>query len=182
MSFRRFNQLFRRNELRNRITLRNTSRSQSSYEGARKKAGPSRPAKFILSAAVVGGAGFVGYETSEPFRHTCVASVRCYRVASECCCLTYATFAHCALNVMKERWSSVSSSRGSEGADFRELLSGVADYKLTFAQDYKSEEDRLKAYSECHTRSATRVLKSLLANGGQDNVLPCIMDPLHILK
>jgi aarF domain-containing kinase len=43
---------------------------------------------------------------------------------------------------------------------------GAIDYKRTFAANYESDKDRLKAYSECHTRSARRVLKALLANGG----------------
>ncbi|KAJ7924842.1 ABC1 family-domain-containing protein [Mycena leptocephala] len=45
---------------------------------------------------------------------------------------------------------------------------GVIDYKTTFAQLSKnpSEDDRFRAISECHTRSAHRVLKALLANGG----------------
>ena len=43
---------------------------------------------------------------------------------------------------------------------------GAIDYKRTFAQKYDSEEDELEAYSKCHTRSAKRVLKALLANGG----------------
>lgn len=44
---------------------------------------------------------------------------------------------------------------------------GVIDYKKTFAQHYESEDTRLDAYSQCHTRSARRVLKALLANGGE---------------
>ncbi|KAJ6625621.1 ABC1-domain-containing protein [Mycena sp. CBHHK59/15] len=43
---------------------------------------------------------------------------------------------------------------------------GVVQYKSTFAKSYASEEDRLRAVSECHTRSAQYVLKALLANGG----------------
>ncbi|CAK5281577.1 unnamed protein product, partial [Mycena citricolor] len=43
---------------------------------------------------------------------------------------------------------------------------GVLDYKATFARAYASEEDRLQALSECHSRSASHVLKALLANGG----------------
>ncbi|KAJ6499918.1 ABC1 family-domain-containing protein, partial [Mycena vitilis] len=45
---------------------------------------------------------------------------------------------------------------------------GVIDYKLTFSKLHTSasEEDRLLAVSDCHTRSAHRVLKALLANGG----------------
>ncbi|KAK0226103.1 ABC1 family-domain-containing protein [Armillaria fumosa] len=43
---------------------------------------------------------------------------------------------------------------------------GAIDYKWTFAGSYETEEERMQAYSECHTRSAKRVLKALLANGG----------------
>ena len=127
MSFRRFSQLFRHNELRTRISSKNTTRPQSNYGGARKKAGPSRPTKFILSAAVVGGAGFVGYETSEPFRHTCVASVRCYRVASEFYSLLHIFhFSYRSRNVMKERLFLVSYSNwfGSLQTDLGNCLQG----------------------------------------------------------
>lgn len=43
---------------------------------------------------------------------------------------------------------------------------GAIDYKTTFAKTYENEEEQLEAYSECHRRSAERVLKALLANGG----------------
>ncbi|KAH8995740.1 ABC1-domain-containing protein [Lactarius akahatsu] len=43
---------------------------------------------------------------------------------------------------------------------------GAIDYKRTFARTYTSDEERLEAYSECHLRSANRVLRALLANGG----------------
>ncbi|KAI1785187.1 ABC1-domain-containing protein [Ganoderma leucocontextum] len=43
---------------------------------------------------------------------------------------------------------------------------GAIDYKMVFAETYDSDEARLQAYSDCHTRSAQRVLKALLANGG----------------
>ncbi|EGN99873.1 hypothetical protein SERLA73DRAFT_180133 [Serpula lacrymans var. lacrymans S7.3] len=43
---------------------------------------------------------------------------------------------------------------------------GAIDYKWTFTRTYDSEEKRLEAYSHCHTRSAKRALKALLANGG----------------
>jgi aarF domain-containing kinase len=43
---------------------------------------------------------------------------------------------------------------------------GVIDYKRTFAKTYASDEERLEAYSQCHLRSANRVLRALLANGG----------------
>ena len=48
-------------------------------------------------------------------------------------------------------------------------IAGAVDYKYTFAHSYLSEEEMLHAYSECHTRSAKRVLKALLANGGTDD-------------
>ena len=43
---------------------------------------------------------------------------------------------------------------------------GAIDYKLTFAKTFESDNERLGEYSECHRRSAKRVLKALLANGG----------------
>ena len=43
---------------------------------------------------------------------------------------------------------------------------GVVDYKMTFAKNYPSKEASEEATSQCHTRSARRVLKALLANGG----------------
>jgi aarF domain-containing kinase len=52
---------------------------------------------------------------------------------------------------------------------------GAVDYKLTFARSYDSEEARLQAYSQCHTRSAKRVLNSLLANGGSLSQLTFMM-------
>lgn len=44
-------------------------------------------------------------------------------------------------------------------------LSAV-DYKVTMAKSYGSAEEERDAYSECHNRSAKRVLRALLANGG----------------
>lgn len=43
---------------------------------------------------------------------------------------------------------------------------GIVDYKWTFSRTYASDEEQREAYSECHTRSANRVLKALQANGG----------------
>ncbi|KAI0737629.1 ABC1-domain-containing protein [Daedaleopsis nitida] len=63
-------------------------------------------------------------------------------------------FRHTALAVVR-------CSRIAEAA-----VLGAIDYKLTFAKTYESEEERSEAYSECHTRSAQRVLTALLANGG----------------
>jgi len=43
---------------------------------------------------------------------------------------------------------------------------GAWDYHNTFKKTYPTNEEQLEAYSQCHTRSARRVLKALLANGG----------------
>ena len=48
---------------------------------------------------------------------------------------------------------------------------GVIDYKRTFAGTYASDEGRLEAYSQCHLRSASRVLRALLANGGKSTII-----------
>ncbi|KAH7927157.1 ABC1-domain-containing protein [Leucogyrophana mollusca] len=57
--------------------------------------------------------------------------------------------------------AAVRCSRVAEAA-----IAGAIDYKRTFAREYPSEDERLEAYSKCHTRSAKRVLRALLANGG----------------
>ncbi|KAG6874487.1 hypothetical protein C0995_010397 [Termitomyces sp. Mi166 len=43
---------------------------------------------------------------------------------------------------------------------------GAVDYKATFARNYVIDADYNQALSECHIRSAHRVLRALLANGG----------------
>ena len=48
---------------------------------------------------------------------------------------------------------------------------GVVDYKRTFAGTYASDEERFEAYSQCHLRSADRVLRALLANGGKSTII-----------
>jgi aarF domain-containing kinase len=48
---------------------------------------------------------------------------------------------------------------------------GAVDYKLTFARNYSIEGEYAEAVSKCHTRSAERVLKALLANGGTPNYM-----------
>ncbi|KAH9917881.1 ABC1-domain-containing protein [Epithele typhae] len=63
-------------------------------------------------------------------------------------------FRHTALAVVR-------CSRIAEAA-----VLGAVDYKMTFVKTYPSEEGRAVAVSECHTRSAQRVLRALLANGG----------------
>ncbi|KAF5316889.1 hypothetical protein D9611_003963 [Ephemerocybe angulata] len=42
----------------------------------------------------------------------------------------------------------------------------AVDYKVMMSKSYDSEEALDQAWSDCHARSATRVLKALLANGG----------------
>lgn len=41
------------------------------------------------------------------------------------------------------------------------------DYKKTLSANYASDEEQKHAQSACHTRSAQRVLRALLANGGE---------------
>jgi hypothetical protein len=54
----------------------------------------------------------------------------------------------------------------SSSASLGAAVLGAIDYKRTFANVYESEDERLEAVSHCHTRSAKRVLRALLANGG----------------
>lgn len=57
--------------------------------------------------------------------------------------------------------------RGVHACIIAAAVLGAIDYKRTFARTYVSEEERLEAYSGCHLRSAKRVLRALLANGGK---------------
>ena len=43
---------------------------------------------------------------------------------------------------------------------------GAIDYKKTLGKTYATEAEHDEALSKCHKRSAERVLKALLANGG----------------
>lgn len=45
-------------------------------------------------------------------------------------------------------------------------IASAVDYKLVMLKDYESPAEEVGAFSACHTRSARRVLKALLANGG----------------
>lgn len=47
------------------------------------------------------------------------------------------------------------------------VVPSAIDYKRTLSRDYSSEVLRQAAMSECHTRSAKRVLRAMLANGGE---------------
>lgn len=49
------------------------------------------------------------------------------------------------------------------------ILSAI-DYKMTMLKSYETANMEHDAYSECHTRSARRVLQALLANGGSSLV------------
>ena len=106
----------------------------------------SSPWIFYPSCMVLlGAAGFIGYNTSQPFRHTVLAVVRCSRVAGE-----------------RNFFRGSNISLPFTGAA---VLSGF-DYKATMITTYDSVDQEAQAYLECHTRSAKRVLKALLANGG----------------
>lgn len=84
---------------------------------------------YPTCALILGTACFATYQTSQSFRHTVLAVVRCSRVAGAA------------------------------------ILSAI-DYKLVMVKSYRSVDEEGEAYSRCHTRSAQRVLKALLANGG----------------
>lgn len=43
---------------------------------------------------------------------------------------------------------------------------GAIDYKMIMSATYETQEALDEAYSKCHKRSAERLLKALLANGG----------------
>ena len=114
---------------------------RSAYRPAAK-----RPWFFYPSCVVLlGVAGLVGYHTSQPLRHTVLAVVRCSRVAGES--ISFKT--------------RTAASRFVGAAIFSSI-----DYQLTMNGTHDSAEHEAHAYSECHTRSAKRVLKALLANGG----------------
>ena len=49
------------------------------------------------------------------------------------------------------------------------IISAI-DYKITMLKRYETANTEHRSYSECHTRSATRVLKALLANGGSESI------------
>ncbi|CCM01156.1 uncharacterized protein FIBRA_03204 [Fibroporia radiculosa] len=68
---------------------------------------------------------------------------------------------------MHKSEDAMSSHRISLGLNNRKAaILGAIDYKLTFAKSYESDEALQDAYSQCHERSAERVLRALLANGG----------------
>ena len=101
------------------------------------------PATILAAGAL----GYVAYENYQPFRHTVLAVVRCSRVAGE--------------SIYALRLSGMLNLIHAEAA-----VLGAIDYKLTFAKKYPSDEASQEATSQCHERSARRVLKALLANGG----------------
>jgi aarF domain-containing kinase len=89
------------------------------------------------------GAGLIAYWNYQPFRYVVLASVRCSRVAG------------------RYFFSSVSIAHFMLCNRVGAAILGAVDYKRTFAHDYRSDDERLSAYSECHKRSAKRVLKAL---------------------
>ena len=95
----------------------------------------------------VGAAGWLGYETHQPFRHTVLAVIRCSRIAGGC-------------KAFLDKSGILTTA--SLGA----AIPAAVDYKVMMMRDYKTEEELEQAWSECHERAAKRVLKALLANGG----------------
>jgi len=104
---------------------------------------------YPMATLLVGGAGYIAYQNHQPFRHTYLAAIRCWRVASAfSVCCPY-DFVHILFMFYA-------------GA----TILGVIDYKFTFAWKYEDENQRSEAVSLCHSRSAKRVFKALLTNGG----------------
>jgi aarF domain-containing kinase len=127
------------------LRLRWHSKLSSSHQQWRPNPWIIYPTTLLL----ISGAGLVAYGKFQPFRHIVLASVRCSRVAGWFC------VSNCVDHTERSRFMI-------QGA----AILGAIDYKRTFAQTFESEDDRLMAYSACHKRSAERVLRALLANGG----------------
>lgn len=104
---------------------------------------------YPTSVLLLAGAVFAAYENYQPFRHTVLAVARCSRIAGEFNTI-FVGFHAWLLNVY-----------GAEAA-----VLGAIDYKKTLGKTYATKDEHAKALSQCHRRSAERVLKALLANGG----------------
>ncbi|KIY73026.1 ABC1-domain-containing protein [Cylindrobasidium torrendii FP15055 ss-10] len=114
-----------------RQAVRNFGRD-AKHSRTRATSAPRRTSLIValpVTALALAGLGYIGFQSSQNFRHTVLAVTRCSRIGEA-------------------------------------AILSVVDYKLTFGKSYKSEEEKLQAYSECHTCCANRVLKALLANGG----------------
>lgn len=87
-----------------------------------------RPSRWLLyptTLLLLSGVGITAYENNQPFRHSILAAVRCSRVAGGffclCCC-----------------WS--------HSLQIGAAVLGAIDYKRTFAANYESDDERLKAF------------------------------------
>lgn len=70
-------------------------------------------------------------------------------------------------SVFKDRWYVPSFLSQTELQYFAEAaIVGAVDYKQTLGRKYESDDAYDEALSKCHKRSAERVLRALLANGG----------------
>ncbi|KAF8161107.1 ABC1 family-domain-containing protein [Crassisporium funariophilum] len=97
-----------------------------------------------------------GYR-SKSIRSPWILYPTCAVILGAACLVTYQTsqpFRHGVLAVV--RCSRVAGA----------VILSAIDYKATMLKSYQSTDVEVEAYSECHTRSAKRVLKALLANGG----------------
>lgn len=61
--------------------LRNNKRHASTHSIPRQWQKRSELALYSGTLLIVGGSFFLAYKVNEPFRHTCLAAVRCSRVA-----------------------------------------------------------------------------------------------------
>lgn len=139
----------RKLKLANFGARRSQSSSTSPKDTIRSKVNPW--IAWPTTIVVLVGAGVVAYETYQPFRHTVLAVVRCSRIGG-----VYIVLSVLLLFIL---WDT------SEAA-----VLGAFDYKKTLSKTYETEEEQEQAYSDCHRRSAHRVLKALLANGGMSYV------------
>ncbi|KAF8906520.1 ABC1 family-domain-containing protein [Gymnopilus junonius] len=102
--------------------------------------------------------GNVGqYRRISPVKRPWKFYATCAVILGAVCSVTYETsrpFRHVVLAVV--RCSRVAGA----------AINSAIDYKVTMLKKYDSTTEENEAYSECHTRSAHRVLMALLANGG----------------
>ncbi|KZV95129.1 ABC1-domain-containing protein [Exidia glandulosa HHB12029] len=96
-----------------------------------------------------------------------------------------AGFALCAVGVTTSdtldavRHARIAGERSRRVASA--VIASVIDYKFMFVRTYSSPEDYARALSECHSRSANRVLQALLANGGVFIKLGQHMSSMYLL-
>ncbi|KAH7108154.1 ABC1-domain-containing protein [Auriculariales sp. MPI-PUGE-AT-0066] len=77
------------------------------------------------------------------------------------------------------RHSGIAAERSGRIA--QAVVASVVDYKFMFQRSYEGKDQYARALSECHSRSAQRVLKAILANGGVYVKLGQHMSSMYLL-